>query len=59
MAVDDGDPSMQHDLGLQVSQGSPSLGAKVQEMVLALQRSKSDVPGLETRHKPGFVYIIS
>jgi len=29
----DGGPSTEQDLGLQVNQGSPSVGAKVQEMV--------------------------
>jgi len=58
-STNDGGPSMQNDLGLQFNQGSSSLGAKVQEMVLALQGPKSDLPGLETIHKPDFVHVVS
>ena len=55
----DGGPSMQHDLGIPFNQGNPSLGAKVLEMVLALQGPKSDLPVLETIHKPDFVHVVS
>ena len=50
--------SMQQDFGIQISQGGPSLEAKVQRMVLALQGSKSELPSLEAVYKPGFVHLI-
>ena len=39
---DDACPQTQNDLGLEFNQGSPSFGTKIQEIVLALQGSKSE-----------------
>jgi len=44
---------------LQINQESPTLDAKVQEMVQALQWPKSELPGLNAMHKTGFVHLIS
>jgi len=55
----DADPSMQQRLGLQINQESPSLDAKVQELIQALQGPKSEPPWLKAMPKSSFVPHIS
>ena len=50
---------MQQRLGLQINQESPSLDAKVQELIQALQGPKSEPPWLKAMPKSSFVPHIS
>jgi len=56
---DDGGPSMEHDLGPQNSQGSPSTSTKIQGLIQPLVSQRSDLPGFDSMHKPGLVHLIS
>lgn len=59
LGEDDGGPSMQPNLDLQVSQGNPNSLAKVQGMTHILLGSKSEGPGFESQQRPTFVHVIS
>jgi len=55
----DVDPPMKQDLGFEVSQGSPSIGAEVHGMVQGLLRLNSEPSEFKAVQKSSFAHSIS